>query len=801
MRLKSTELLVKIGIVLLISLFQSELSFAQISNTISSISFGELKDANSANVKVLLINSSSINRVQFVYKSFHETDFRVREMELQGDIATYQISSEDISPPVLSYYLIVELKNGTRETYPLGIPEVARPIDLTVSAKTEKDREIIILSPSNNEILSLNDLFISISLINAPDEVDIKKTKIILNGEDVSQNVIFAGELLLYYPQNFEGSIKNGDQNLEIEVYDKDGGLYYSAKRNFTVVDDYVVTEMGREFKFGGSIIGELRNEAFNDVSTLYNNFAITLNSTVDNWKFKGYGYITSEENNSVQPQNRYSISASSSWLKLRGGDTYPRYNNLILNGKRLRGVDAKIDFGYFHIQGSFGDVRREIEGNLLNTYSNDNTPLQTNVVRIDSTKYGAPFGMVEFGVHSRKLLSGRIGVGSQNGFDFGVSFLHAIDDVNSIEFGSRPEENLIASTDFRLALDDQRIIFKGVGAVSVINSDITSGTYSDEQIDTIFASGDELGSSSDNFKRIKNILSPFFTVNQFIEPLNVEELSSLAGEGSLELNYFNNNLKGSYIYRGNQFQSFGQEYTRTDIAGINISDRFRTLDNQLFFSIGYEKLNDNLQGTKITTTTFKTLRASVSLFMRHDMPNITLSYTNNRNDNGIGMTDTLNYLKRISDITNRMSLNLGYDFNLKVRHNSSISFMSSNREDNSFYNNDANYFSTSFTLNSYWTRSLSSNFNANYYNSEISTVRYKYVTLSVGGRYRLLNDNLELSMNYSPSFGDFERHAIDLLASYQVVTNLWLRGQMRYYTVEDYGANTISGISVSYNF
>lgn len=786
----------------ILMLCSSTIIYSQASNTISSISFGEIKDGNPVDVRVSLINSLSISRVQIVYKSFQETDFRVREMEILGDIAIYQIAGEDISAPILSYYLIIEMKDGKRETYPFGVPDVAQPIDLTVLSKSEKDKEVLILSPNSNETISLNELFISISLVKAPDNVDVSKTKIILTGEDITPNVLFAGELLLYYPQNFEGSLSTGKQSLEVKIYDKDGSLYHSIKRDFFAIDAAMAMDLGSGFRYKGKVAGEVRSETFsNRESVLYNNLALTLNAENDDWKFKGYGYVTSEENGDVQPQNRYAISVSSDWLNLRGGDSYPRYNNLLLNGKRVRGVDGRIEYGIFNLQGSYGQVRREVEGELIETLSVD-TLLQSNVIRINSTKYGEPFGMVEFGLHSRDLLSGRIGLGTKSGFEFGVSFLHAKDDVNSVEFGVKPQENLVASADLRFALDDQRIIIKGLSAVSVINSDITSGTYSDEQIDSIFTSGDEFGGDIDNFKNINDKLSPFFTVNQFLEPLNPEELSSLAAEGSIELNYYKNNLKGSYIYRGDQFKSFGQEYTRTDVAGLNVTDRFTTLSNQLFFTIGYENLNDNLQSTKVTTTTFKTLRASVSLFMRSDVPNITFGYIRNQNENDIEVTDSLNKFLSVNDNTNRYSLNLGYDFNFtNVRHNSSLSLMTSNREDESFFNNDSKYLSVSLNLNSYWTRALVSNFNLIYYDSEISSEKYNYVTIMLGGRYRMLNDELELSLNYSPSFGDFNRHAIDLVASYQVIRDIWLRVQMRYYNMPDRGTNTISGVVVRYNF
>ena len=776
-------------------------SFAQMSNSISSVDFGEIKDGNSVKVTASLINSPLISRVQIVYKSFQETDFRIREMEIQGNIAQYQIPPEDVSAPTVSYYLVIELKNGLRETYPLGVPESAQPIELTVSAKSEKDNEILILSPTANETVKLNDLFISISFIKASDEVDISKTKIIFNGVDVTKNTIFSGELLLYYPQNFEKSFNSGNQLLEIKVFNKVGELYHTMQREFIATDLVTSKDLGSGLRYNGNAAGEIRNETFSGTNTLYKNFGLILNAGIGNWKFKGYGYLTSEENENVQPQNRFSVSISNDWLDLRAGDSYPRYNNLLLNGKRVRGVDGKLDYGIFHLQGTYGEVRREIEGSLIQTYSEDSAPLQSNVVRIDSTKYGAPFGMIDFGNNSRKLLSARLGLGSRNGFEFGVSFLHSKDDVKSVEFGSKPEENLVASSDLRLAIDNQRIVLKGVGAISVFNSDITSGTYSDSQIDSIFSASDELGNDVENFKNIKNKISEFFTVNQLIEPINFTELSSLAAEGSLELNYFNNNLKSSYIYRGNQFTSFGQEYTRTDIAGINISDRFRTFDNQLFLTLGYENLSDNLQAIKKSTTNFQTLRVSIALFMRQNIPNITLSYIQNKNSNDINPNDSLNGILFLSDKTDRISLNMGYDFNFKIRHSSSLSFATSNRNDESVFNNDAQYFSTSFNLNSFWTKSLVSNFNLIYYNSEIDTIKYKYVTISAGGRYKMLNENLELTFNYSPSFGDFNRHAIDFTAAYQIIQNLWIRAQMRYYKIPDSSTSTISGVTMRYNF
>jgi len=787
-----------IKLIALFSFFSASI-FAQVSNTVSSVTIGELKTGNPVEITAQLVNPLSVTSVQIVYKSFQDIDYKVRDMEIVGNTATYKIPGKDVSAPLLSYYLVIRLANGGKETYPQGIPDFAKPIELTVNNRTEKDNEILILSPSEDETVSLNDLFISVSLVKVPDIVDVSKTKIILNGKDISSKVTFAGDLLLFYPDNFPGTVESGPQKIEIKVYDKDGNLYYSTAREFTTFGEEGIFTASKKFTLNGSVIGEIRNENFNSVSTLYNNIGLTLTGKYDDWRIRGYGYLTSEENSRVQPQNRYSLTVSNNWLYLRGGDSYPRYTDLLLNGKRVRGIDGSIDAGGVTLQGSYGQTRRSVEGVLLETYPRDNTPLVSNVIMIDSAKYGNPYGRVEFGVYERDLLAGRLAFGNSNKVQFGFNFLHSKDDVRSIDFGVKPQENLVGGIDLKMNLDNRRIVIKGEAAVSLLNSDITTGSFTDDQIDSIYAVEGVTGGDAETFKNVNRILGSVITVNQFIEPLNITELASLATEGAIELNYLSNNLKGSYIYRGSQFKSFGQEYTRTDLQGFNIHDRIRFARDQFFVTLGYEDLHDNLQNTKQATTRFQTFRVSASLYMKANVPNITVGYIRNQNKNGVDPQDTLRI--NVDDVTNRFTVNVGYDFNLPVRHNATLGFMSSDRKDYGYYQSNANYLSTSFGLNSYWTRHFLTTLSVIYYDSEISLVKYSYLTVSVGGKYKLLQDNLELSLYFSPSYGDFERQSVDFIASYQVIQNLWLRMQMRYYNMSQSYDNSIAGLTVRYNF
>jgi hypothetical protein len=81
-------------------------------------------------------------------------------------------------------------------------------------------------------------------------------------------------------------------------------------------------------------------------------------------------------------------------------------------------------------------------------------------------------------------------------------------------------------------------------------------------------------------------------------------------------------------------------------------------------------------------------------------------------------------------------------------------------------------------------------------YSSEISRVEYNYTTIALGARYRMMEDKLELSGSLSPSFGDFKRQSIDLVAQYEILQNFNLVFQFRLYRIPGQSTNSITGLS-----
>ena len=783
-------------IITILFFLNNNLLFGQISNIISSVRVSDAKEKTPITVTAELFSADNVSSINLTFKSFGQSEFRKVEMFITGTTATATIPADAVEPPYLDYYLVITMRNGSAQTYPIGVDQGVPALQIAVSSYSQKDKEILVLSPTSGEILTQQEMLISVSFIKASDQVDISKTKIFLSGVDVTSNALFTGDLIVLSGENLPDKVKIGSGLLRVDVYDKDGNLYHSLTRSFRVVSsDFAAAGIG--FMFNGSLRGESRRENFNSQLTRYNNISADITGNYGSWTLNGNVYITDEEKSDLQPYNRYSFSVKSSdWLEMQVGDSYPLFPNLIMDGKRIRGLNGSLNFGAINVQASYGETDRSIEGKLLEKYTANEVPLGSDIIPINQSKYEFPFGLVELGTFTRKVLAIRPSFGSGENFQFGLSYLHSKDDLGSIEFGARPAENLVLGTDLMFAFDSRNILFTSQAAVSLNNNDITSGTLTDKQIDEIFGSNSNFSINPNDVKRVRNLIGNFITVNQYLGPWNPQEFASLAAEAALSLNYFSNNIRASYIYRGNDFQSFGQSFLRTDVKGINLVDRIRMIDNKLFLSVGYESLQDNLQKTKIATTTFQTFSLSASLFPRMDFPNITIGYNRLANNNGLSITDKQNGMYAIDDITNRITLQLSYDLSVLVKHSTSLSFSTSNKEDNSLLKFNAKFTSGNFNISSYWTSQLTSLFGFVFNKSELFGKLFNYVTLTVGGKYKMMKNKLQLSATLSPSFGDIERQVLEFVADYNVLMNLNLMFQARIYRIPDASTNSIIGLT-----
>jgi len=776
-----------LSIFIFVNMFNSR-SYSQVSDYISNVEISNAKEGEPLVINANITQPSAISKIDFVYRAFGQSEFNVQEMSLVGANASTSVSAEGIHPPYVEYFFRIFLNNGKSEVYPIGAPKSAAALRVDIKPVSEKDKQIIILSPQKGEITNLSDLLITVSLLRLPTTVDKKATKIFIDGRDVTSLVLFSDDLLILRPDNLEIPIKKRNHLLKINIYKKDGKLYHSVTTQFGVIVDAGSSAYENRFIYGMDIDAESRNERFNGIDTWYNNVALNVNGTYNDWKFKGRAYVTSEEEATRQAQNRFYARISNSWLNLVVGDNFPSYSNLIMDGKRVRGVTGSVKYGAFNLQSSFGQIRRSIEGKLIIKLFKD--PLESDVIRIDSVKYGAPFGRVKFGTYNRNVFAiNTYAEGSH--YKFGLSYLHSKDDNSSIVFGGKPEENAVFGTNLNLKFDQRRIQFSGQAAVSVFNTDISTGELSDAQIDSLFGNGSFSSISVSDAKKLKSIVSPFITFNQFLGPLNPEKFSTLAWESALRLSYFKNNIKATYIYRGNDYRSFGQSYLRTDIKGYNVIDRINLLSNKLFVSVGYENLEDNLQNTKPATTVFQTINSAISIYPRNGLPNFTIGFSHYDNNNSMPKDSS-----EINNITNNISASVSYDFTAGVRHSARLSFSSSVRDDRSLFNSDANIKLGVLNFKSTWNIHFASILNTVYSSSEVGGISYSYVTVNAGGRFNFFENRLRFTATVGPSFGDLERMAIDVYGNYQLLENIRLGFQARYYKLKNQSYSSIFSLT-----
>ncbi|MBU1297693.1 MAG: hypothetical protein KKB77_00890, partial [Bacteroidetes bacterium] len=288
--------------------------------------------------------------------------------------------------------------------------------------------------------------------------------------------------------------------------------------------------------------------------------------------------------------------------------------------------------------------------------------------------------------------------------------------------------------------------------------------------------------------------------------PLSFKNLTTLAYEGALNLNYFNNKLRLTYIRRGESFESFGQPYIRTDVSGFNINDRLRLFNNRFLLSVGYEKLEDNTAKTKLAQTKYSTLNTMVSYYPSVILPNISLGYT---------YVTTLNSLPHDStaamdDNMNRIFFQLGYNFTLLGKQNIIFYFGTSKRDDFTKRNLDTKNNSVSLGINTIYSIPLQTMLNVSVNNSSylssfgkpdsIKTNKINYTSASISANYRLLENRLRIDAGIRSTFGDIQRGVFDLGAQYSIISNLDLIGRFNIYTHKQIQNDLVWNLTIVYN-
>jgi hypothetical protein len=451
-------------------------------------------------------------------------------------------------------------------------------------------------------------------------------------------------------------------------------------------------------------------------------------------------------------------------------GDNYPLFPNLVLNGKRVRGLNSSIRLGKFNVDLAWGKTLRAVQGTLLKKIPIDSLEAEQRADRFAAYARITPetWGKFSYGTYARDIFAVRPSFGSGEKYQIGFTWLKSKDDIASIQYGTRPQENLVLGTDIISKFDQGRIELTGQLAFSAYNTDISSGNFSDAYIDTVYKK------DAAAIKDARDILKKFITVNDNLRPLSFRKLSTLAYEAALSLNYFDNAFKASYQFRGSDYTSFGQTFLRNDVAGFSLLDRVRLFNNELVFTLGFERLHDNTSAVKAATTHFTTFNLAGTYDPRNGMPSVTVGYNHYANANGL-VSPGQDSISTVNDQTNRIFFLTHHQFQYFASHNATASISTSHRSDYTVRKLNVRNMSVSFTLNTTYSIPLQTTVgytsNVNRFPSIVvgRTMELNYSTVMAAGNYTFDESRFVVGGSVSPTFGDFSRLALDATGQWNV--------------------------------
>ena len=125
--------------------------------------------------------------------------------------------------------------------------------------------------------------------------------------------------------------------------------------------------------------------------------------------------------------------------------------------------------------------------------------------------------------------------------------------------------------------------------------------------------------------------------INDTTVPLKPQELTSLAYDVNLEINYYRNLLRFGYKKIGSDYFSLANSWLRKDIRGFYLSDRVRLFQNKLYATLGLERYTDNYsnEGSK-PSIDLNSFNVALSFYPGRGLPNITVNVCDYSRVNGI---------------------------------------------------------------------------------------------------------------------------------------------------------------------
>jgi len=734
------------------------------------------------------------------------------ESAMRFDFGVYRdfVPAEFVSDDGLEYFFIVHLMDGSIYGFPQNVDPHLSPIEVKTRENDNTDSSIdvgdgnyLILSPLESETVVSDDVLIAVSLFNAK-SVEFSSIKIFLDGKNVTDKSEILPELITYQPENL--SIDH--HTVEIEMSDKRGKKFPPKKWDFFTVRSE--KDLHRDVIWNSKLSTKSRNEFLemetDTIENIINKVNFSNNFDFGWLKLHTGLYVTTEEEKTKQPRNRYFLSAETEILKFSIGDVYPRVTPLTMWGARVRGFEGSLRLGSWNFLVSRGNIIRKVLPNQEISTTRDtltSSELENStyyyqdidtVLTLNDSTFIVDTNRKTSGMFDRTTDAFRISFGKGHYFQWGISGIHSRDDQYSLDLSdsldaaatNKPRDNLIVGTDVLFALDNHRTLLMLDASFSLENRNIETGPYTMSQLDTL--ADNDVDSMIIGYIPIAvdpSMFQDYFIFNGSMIPVDPTGATSIAATAKLRMNYLKNLVQITGRWIGPDYVSYTNPYIRKDIYGIEMSDYIRMFNDHLYLRFGGEYYRDNLAANREATTTNLSTNASIALYLGRQnffgkmmtLPNLNFSFRNNsRLNNKTELTiyeydydaepDTVDY--RVNDDTQTFTGSIAYSLPLRETvHQLNLSTVASERIDlynrNQYENNTIFY---SISMRSMWSSKLNTTLaystNANQSSSAEFQFNVYSFLLDLTAYHRQIHLISGIKFVESSGTSDFQRLAVN---------------------------------------
>jgi len=625
--------------------------------------------------------NSSIFDLYLFYRQLGEDEYMTLKMDRVGYLYNTTFLTDDFVTGQIEYYFGYEGKLGEIGTMPEVSPQtnpyVMRIAPNNTPEEQQSNIEILVLSPEPDEMVRFDELLIAASVLGLDKNFDYSQSKLLIDGTNVTALAEIIDGVFTFSPEK----IRTGYHNIELIILDAMNNEIGRQEWSFRAIGGQD-TQSGKVSYYRGSVFVENRYTKISNNSQNYFRSGGMLNGAINNLHYSARLIYSSEESSSRQPVNRYAAQliykfSERNNIYVRGGDFTPYYNPLAFQNKRVRGVDAGLEFGFFTFDFVYGQIYRGLEGKFLLSEINTVTEDPSNPgVPVDTTIIDTVQGL---GKYEENIMAFRPGFRFGENVHWNLNLITSSEKEGSIKYGGAVKEALVVGTDLSMNFDNRRILFDASFQASINNN---NAGLEEISYDSLAKVSEDLA-NNETARKCWDFLSSTGMISM---TAGLNPYPSLAMRFETGLNYFGNHLVARFTKVERNFASRGNPYMLKDVTGFYIADNMRLYNNQIFLNLFYRGFKTNVsQGSQKTDN--NELGVTFSYFPRQDLPSLTVSYITIGRSNSVSTDDTLDFslpeLYMEDNTTQSINVATSYNFDVSaVRNTVSLNFSNYSRDE-----------------------------------------------------------------------------------------------------------------------